>query len=402
MTMHHILVVHHDADLYGADQSLLRSLRAMVRHGLHPVVVLPFEGPLVKHIVELGVELHIGPVGKLSRQLMRPAGLPRLLASLAGSVSFIDRAVAGRQIDLVYSNSVAALGGALWAARRGVPRLWHVREIVVAPRLAAVGFPRLLRWLGGWCVCNSGATRQWIADVQPVLAARSSVLWNGIERVPMPPGQAVADFRAKLGLTHEHTLVTLVGRINRWKGQGVFIDAAAELAKTGAHPQLRFLIVGDVADGQHHFREDMLARIQQLGLGATVLWHPFTPEVDTVWAASDIAAAPSTDPEPFGRVAIEAMAHGLPVVAAGHGGLAEIVAHEQTGLLVKPGDAGALAQAIGRLAGSPELRARFGTAGRTRQETLFSQEEHDRQLMALLDALCAGRQPATTPLLTSA
>ncbi|MDT7835861.1 glycosyltransferase family 4 protein [Aquabacterium sp. OR-4] len=400
--MRHILVVHHDADLYGADQSLLRSLRAMRRHNLHPVVVLPHQGPLIQHIVEMGIEVHIGPVGKISRQLTRPAALPKLLASLVRSVSFIDRVVAGRPIELVYSNSVGALGGALWAWRRGVKRLWHVREIVVSPRIAAAGFPRLLRWLGGWCICNSGATRQWIADVQPVLAQRSSVLWNGIERVPQPTRDAVAALRARLGLTREHTVVTLVGRINRWKGQGVFIEAAAQLAQAGQHPQLRFLIVGDVADGQHHFREDMLARIQALGLADTVLWHPFTPEVDTVWAASDIAAAPSTDPEPFGRVAIEAMAHGLPVVAAGHGGLAEIVAHQQTGLLVKPGDATELAQAIGRLAASRELRKQYGAAGQQRQIEFFSQDEHDRRLMSLLDDLAAGRQPATTPLLTSA
>ncbi len=362
---------------------------------MHPLVVLPHQGPLVSRIVELGIEVHIGPVGKLSRQLMRPAGLPRLVASMAGSVSFIDRVVAGRPVSLVYSNSVAALGGALWAWRRGVTRLWHVREIVVTPSIAATGFPRLLRWLGGWCICNSGATRDWITRAQPALARRSSVLWNGIDRVPEPPAAAVEAFRTGLGLSREHVVATLVGRINRWKGQGVFIDAAAQLVKSGQHPNLRFLIVGDVADEQHHFREDMLARIAALGLAERVLWHPFTPEVDTVWAASDIAAVPSTDPEPFGRVAIEAMAHGLPVVAAGHGGLAEIVAHEQTGLLVAPGDAGALAQALGRLAASAELRDQYGAAGRQRQLALFSQEEHDRRLMALLDDLAAGRQPDT-------
>lgn len=379
-----ILVIHHDADLYGADQSLLRAARALKSSSLTPVVVVPHDGPLVPLLRAEGLEVHIGPVGKLTRQLLSPAGLPRLIKNLFATIRFLDRAVAGRPVRLVYINSVAAIGGGLWAKLRRVPRLWHVREIVVAPRLAAAGFPWLLDKLGGWCVCNSAATRQWLTGQRPALASRSSVLWNGIEPVVSPAPEAVAAFRAKLRFLPHHTVVTLVGRINRWKGQGVLIQAAALLRAQGGHADTRFLIVGDVADEQHHFRETMLQQIQAAGLQGSVLWHPFTPDVDLVWAASDIAVVPSIEPEPFGRVAIEAMAHGLPVVAAHHGGLAEIVQAPTTGLLVEPGSAPALAAAIDQLVRDPQERQRMGTAGRTRQSQEFTQVQHDRQLMALI------------------
>lgn len=381
-----ILVIHHDADLYGADQSLLRASRALKSNGHTPVVVVPHDGPLVPLLRAEGLEVHIGPVGKLTRQLLRPAGLLRLMKNLLATVRFLDAAVAGRPVGLVYVNSVAAIGGGLWAKLRNVPRLWHVREIVVAPKLAAAGFPWLLEKLGGWCVCNSAATRQWLTGQRPALANRSSVLWNGIESVASPPAEAVADFRRRLGLLPHHTVVTLVGRINRWKGQGVFVEAAALLRAQGGHADTRFLIVGDVADEQHHFRESMLQQIQAVGLQETVLWHPFTPAVDVVWAASDIAVVPSIEPEPFGRVAIEAMAQGLPVVAANHGGLAEIVLPGSTGLLVEPGSAPALAAAIGQLVRDPLERQRLGAAGQMRQSQDFTQAQHDRQLMALIAA----------------
>lgn len=392
--MSFILVVHHDADLYGADKSLLRTLRALRQSPFTPIVALPHTGPLVALLQADGIEVHIGPVGKLTRQLMKPLALPLVVRDMLRSVRFMSRIVADRPIALAYTNSVAALGGALWAALRRVPRLWHVREIVVAPRVAAKGFPRMLKALGGWCVCNSGATRQWITTECPALAPRSSVIWNGLEEVGSPPAEAVAAFRARLGYAPSDLVVTLVGRINRWKGQGLLIEAAGRLKAQGLS-RLRFLIVGDVADGQHHFRETMLAQIEAAGLQDTVRWHPFTPDIDLVWAASDIAVAPSIDPEPFGRVAIEAMAQGLPVVAAEHGGLAEIVVHEQTGLLVQPGSVDALVAAIARLAESDTLRRRYGQAGALRQRQHFTQAEHDRKLLALIASLAGQGEPAT-------
>lgn len=384
--MRFVLVVHHDADLYGADQSLLRTLRALKASAFTPLVVVPHDGPLVPLMRAEGAEVHIGPVVKLTRQKLKPTALPKLLLEVVASLRFLSKVVNGRPMALAYTNSVSALGGAVWAALRRVPRLWHVREIVVAPRLAAVGFPALLRGLGGWCVCNSLATRRWITEHQPELSARSSTLWNGLEPIGKPAPADVAAFRDKLGLRPEHLVVTLVGRINRWKGQGVFIEAA-KLLKDKGHGQLRLLIVGDVADDQHHFREAMLQQIRDLGVQDMVLWHPFTPQVHVVWAASDIAAAPSTDPEPFGRVAIEAMAHSLPVIAAGHGGLAEIVVDGETGLLVQPGSAPALAQAIERLAVDPDLRQRQGAAGLLRQQQHFTQSQHDTALLALMGRL---------------
>lgn len=388
-----ILVVHHDADLYGADQSLLRTVRAIRAQGWHPIVVVPHQGPLIPLLESANAEVHVGPVVKLTRQLMRPAALPHLVRDLVQSARFMSRITAGRKVSLAYTNSVAALGGAIWARLHRIPRLWHVREIVVSPKIAAWGFPAMLSLVGGWCVCNSNASRKWICDKRPGLAHRSSVIWNGLEPMPQPKAAEVKAFREKLGFEPHHVVATLVGRINRWKGQGVLIDAAALLAKQ--QPNLRVLIVGDVADDQHHFREAMLQKIQSAGLQGYVQWHPFTPDISTVWAASQIAVVPSVDPEPFGRVAIEAMSHGLPVVASAHGGLAEIVQDGQTGFLVAPSDAAALAQALGKLADDAPLRGQMGGAGRLRQEQVFSQQEHDLKLMNLLGKLAGASMPVS-------
>lgn len=384
----YILAVHHDADLYGSDKSFLRTLRALKGTEFNSIVVVPHNGPLVSLLRDEGIEVHIGPVGKLTRQLLKPWALHLVLRDMFSSVQFIGRVVNGRPIALTYSNSVAALGGGVWAKLRGVRRLWHVREIVVSPRVAAVGFPRMLELIGGWCVCNSKATRGWIVSTRPQLEKCSSVIWNGLEDQPDVNLNDTERFRSDLGLGEGDILVALVGRINRWKGQGVLIEAASILRARG-YSNIRFVIVGDVADGQHHFREKMLEDIRDYGLIDVVHWLPFTHNINVVWAATDIATVPSVEPEPFGRVAIEAMAHGLPVIASGQGGLAEIVVPGETGLLVPPGDGTRLADAIASLADDAQLRRSFGEAGRLRQKSFFSQSEHDKKMLMLMTELVA-------------
>jgi glycosyltransferase involved in cell wall biosynthesis len=110
----------------------------------------------------------------------------------------------------------------------------------------------------------------------------------------------------------------------------------------------------------------------------------FTSDIWPVWTAADIALVPSIEPEPFGRVAIEAMACGLPVVAANHGGLTEIVQDGVTGYLVTPGSAQALADAVERLSKNESLRMDMGQAGARRQVDVFSQAAHDQKILNLI------------------
>ena len=181
-----ILVVHHDADQYGADKSLLAMLHAFAANGFAPIVLVPYHGPLVDILRGSGIEVHVGPVAKVSRTLASPVNWIRLAAELFSSIRFISHVVAGRKVALVYSNSLATLGGSVWGLLRGVPRIRHVREIIVTPKIARHGFPRLVKIMGSWVVCNSNATRQWLVGEVPMLASRSVVIWNGLEEVARP------------------------------------------------------------------------------------------------------------------------------------------------------------------------------------------------------------------------
>jgi glycosyltransferase involved in cell wall biosynthesis len=107
--------------------------------------------------------------------------------------------------------------------------------------------------------------------------------------------------------------------------------------------------------------------------------------------AMDVAIHASTNPEPFGRVLIEAMALGRPLIAPREGGPLEIVVDGETGILVAPRDPNALAAAVDRLIGDPALRARMGAAARARVAAVFDIRRHVTTMEAIFDEMLAGR-----------
>lgn len=387
-----VLFVHQAAEMYGSDKVLLYLVTRLLGRGrFWPIVVVPDDGPLVQALRAAGVEVHVAEIAKVRRSVFSPLGMLRLLSQLRRAVRDYDRLLAGRRIEVVHSNTLAVLGGAAWALRRRVPHLWHVHEIILSPKFVSKAFPWLMKVAADKVVSNSTLTERWLLSHQPSLKARSSVVFNGLPPQEDVSDEAVAAFRCHLNLKAEHQLVVLAGRLNHWKGQGLLIDAAARLGARGQLSTLRFAIVGDTVPGQEAIRSALMQKVAQAGLDQHFSFVPFVDDIRPVWRAAAIAVVPSIEPEPFGMVAIEAMAACTPVVAAGHGGLLDIVENESSGLLFTPRDAEALADSLHRLVSDPPLRARLGTAGRVRQERSFSVESQVESFEQIYDAMSRER-----------
>lgn len=378
-----VLVVHSSAEFYGSDKSLLDVVRMRPPH-MAMTVVLPEQGPLVAALQACGAEVLVGEVCKLQRAMLSPAGLWRTLRAVLDTLRFLGSLHRKRQFQLVYSNSVAILGGALFARRAGLPHVWHVREIVASSRQLTWVFRQLVRRMCVRAVCNSAETRAWIADGGPAQAARYLVVWNGMDPSGAPLDRAAA--RRSLGAAPNELLFVLVGRLNAWKGHGLLVEAFAALVRQDAAilPPLRLAIVGSSYAGQEHFEAQLRDAVAGSGCAAQITVAPFRDDVEAVWVAADVVVVPSTEPEPFGRVAVEAMGFAKPVIAAAHGGLIEIVQDGITGLLVPPRDAAALAGALKRIAVDGPLREAMGLAGRERQRTLFSLQGYVERVTAVL------------------
>ena len=382
-----MLFVHGSAEMYGSDKVLLNIAAALARGAeFSPVVVLHENGPLRVALEAAGVETHVAQVVKVTRAMLSPRAPLQLWRQARLALRDLDRIVAGRAVALVHSNTLAVLGGALWAWRRRQPHLWHVHEIILKPAPVRRLLPWLADKLSQRVIANSEPTLQWLLAQAPRLRPRTVVVFNGIAEVPAADAvaaTAASAFRARVGAQPGDVLATVAGRLNHWKGQGLLIDALALLRQQQRLGPLRLAIVGSVFAGHDDIRAALVAQVAERGLHDRVAFVEFVDDIYPVWRGSEIAVVPSLEPEPFGMVAIEAMACGLPVLAAGHGGLLDIVRDGQTGLLFAPRDASALADALHRLAGDAALRSRLGQAGAQRQRECFSVRQQVEATQAL-------------------
>lgn len=174
-------------------------------------------------------------------------------------------------------------------------------------------------------------------------------------------------------------IVLLPGRITRWKGQMVLVEAMARLRRRDPVA----VLLGD-DQGRQAFRAELVSRIGELGLSGRVFFRPHAADMPAALQLAAVVVSASTDPEGFGRVVIEGQAMGRPVVATNHGGAAETVLADETGLLVPPGDAVALADAIEAMLGLDMLAA-AALGARARAHVLAAGYTTEAMCRATLD-----------------
>jgi glycosyltransferase involved in cell wall biosynthesis len=185
--------------------------------------------------------------------------------------------------------------------------------------------------------------------------------------------------------------VGLVAPYARWKGQPLFIEAAAR-ARAQTRVPLRFYIVGGPqyrTSGSQYTALELEGLVRQSGLEGTVGLVPFQAEPAPIYHALDVLVHASTEPEPFGRSIAEAMAAGCAVIAATAGGAEELFRHDVSGIGFPPGDVEALANAIVRLSEDPALRRRLSERARSEANSRFTLDRLGDELLGVYDRLLA-------------
>jgi glycosyltransferase involved in cell wall biosynthesis len=383
-----ILIVHSSAELYGSDRSLLDFVS--LQDGRFDItVLLPEKGPLIPLLEAAGAHVSVGEVCKVQRHMLGPRGLLRTLSATWRAVRDIRRLAGNEPFDLVYTNTVAVFAGAVYAFFARRPHVWHIREILAGSPTLTRGFRAIVSALSRRIICNSNQTLAWIELARS--RARCRVVWNGVAAAT-PRGQREAE-RQRRGWAPGRVVFALAGRINAWKGQPLAL-AAFEKVHAELGDRVALWLVGSPFAGQEHFEHALKAQVAASPAREAVWLEAFRPDVEAVWEGADVVLVPSTEPEPFGRVAIEAMAFARPVIAAAHGGLLDIVADGDGGLLVAPRDEHALAAAMRRLATDDELRTRLGDQARLRQQQVFSVEAYVKGVTdTLIEAIDDSQAP---------
>ncbi|WNZ27455.1 glycosyltransferase [Leptolyngbya sp. NK1-12] len=257
-----------------------------------------------------------------------------------------------RQFDLIYANTQKAFVlGALASLISRKPLVYHLHDILSPDHFSAVNrqiLVTLANRVAALIIANSSATQAAFikAGGRP---ERVHVVYNGFD--PQPYQQAKQQrsvLRAALGL-EERWVIGHFSRLSPWKGQHVLLEALSHCPE-----QAMVLFVGDALFGEQAYVEQLHQQVQQLGLEQRVQFLGFRADVPELMAACDLVVHSSVAPEPFGRVIVEAMLAGKPVIAAAAGGAMELIEPNQTGWLVPPQDSLQLAAAINQCLQFPE------------------------------------------------
>jgi len=355
-----ILIIHQSAELYGSDKTMLQLAGGLISRGCTVVVLLPNDGPLKVSLQQLGVICVVGEVVKLNRGMMNFRGIMVMPFKLLKSISTIRRLVVRHEIDILHSNTLAVIGGCLYRSIFKIKHVWHVHEILADLKVINHLYGFLLRSYADEVICNSNATKRYLIDIS-LSNERSKVIYNGID-LDVSESSKINSKRM-VGFQEADLVVGLVGRINDWKGHDLMMDAFESL---DSRKRLKLLFVGSPPIGKDFYLDKLRRRIEISKVSECIRLIGFQDDMARIWKAIDICVIPSIKPEPFGMVAIEAMAHSIPVIAADHGGVSEIVIDNYTGYKFTPNSASSLACAIERLSDSVETISDFGRNSRAR------------------------------------
>ena len=218
-----------------------------------------------------------------------------------------------------------------------------------------------------------------------IAANKISVVYDGIALEKLNIYADGIQFRDAYHVADDDFAVGLVGLLIPWKGQVLFLEAAKLLRSK--IPCLKMLIIGGTPDDCIAYEVLLRQRVKDEQLTEMIIFTGHISSMETVYKGLDVVLSASTQPEPLGTVVIEAMAMGRPIIAPNHGGAAEMILHDETGLLFDPGDIQSLANAIEKLCCSKSLRVKLGENARSVALKSFAVEDHVRHIQNIYQQL---------------
>lgn len=366
-----VLVLHSGTEMYGSDQSLLENLRSFktIRES-HITAVLHKDGELQKGLRLVCDEVEIENYGVLSRDDVGKSIFRSFIRVFVGSLKLFGRI---RNVDMVYVNTLPVFSVYLvfpFLIRK--KKVIFVREI---PTGHQKNFFSVLLWMArASLIFNSDKTKNAFPEI---VNRKSYVLQNCVD-------VALDDFESRMFKARPQGFNVLqLGRVYPLKGQHLALGAVLKITRMGLPINLR--IVGGVTVGREKYAEDLREFVVQNDLSKNVEFRPFHNKAGELYSWADIVIVPSVIPESFGRTVIEGMAHGCIVIAANHGGPAELISDGENGFLFKPGSSDDLCRAITSIVSDPRKMEKISDKAKQYYRDNFSADKYRENFKAILE-----------------
>lgn len=364
-----VLQVVPELNAGGVEGTTLEVAQALIAQG-HKAHVISAGGRMEDDFIRAGGILHKADIGSKN------------IFSIFRRIRLLRAIIHEHKIDIVHARSRAPAWPAYHAARiEGVPFLTTYHGIYNSGSFLKTYYNSVMA-KGEHIIANSEFTKAHIIKTHGTAADKITAIPRGVDMAKFDPSniskkEALAQ-RNRWGVSPDQKIILLPGRLTRWKGQLVAIEALSYL------PQECVLVLMGDAQGREAFIVEIGTRAKEHGVTERVIKPGHSRDVPTALAAADVVISASTDPEAFGRVAAEAQAMQKPVVATAHGGALETVVDSETGYLVTPSDAKALADGIQKALDWPNYD---GNAARARILAQFSTKSLQAKTLAVYNDL---------------
>jgi glycosyltransferase involved in cell wall biosynthesis len=334
----------------GVERGTIEIAEAQIAAGFRAIVASA-GGPMVAELERLGARHVALPLDRKS---------PVALWRNAGRLAALARA---EGVAILHARSRGPAWSAWLAARRTGARFVTTYHGSYNENFPGKRAYNAVMAKGDRVIAISHFIAGLIAERHGTPAARIRIIPRGVDPRRFDPALVtparIAALRAAWGLPDGRPVILLPGRVTRWKGQGVLVEAMGRLPGDA----LAVLVGGQ--GSKQDFVAELQARAAALGLGDRLRLAGHADDMAAALLLADVVVHASTDAEAFGRTVIEAQAMARPVIASDLGGPRETVAEGVTGWRVPPGDAAALAAALARVLAMPaEARAAIGAAAR--------------------------------------
>ncbi len=402
------LFICHGATLAGATTSVFETLKRIDRSRYDIVVLLPSKGPLIDllerenikyRVVPLCIFYYCSPFKTFSAKnvALYVGSLRRLykfLITAYGNIIYLPLILIEEAPDTVIINSstLALAGFISKIMHRRV--IWHVREVIstegswILKKMVAF----IIRFSAEKVIVNSEFS---LNDMSKLKIKNAVLVHNGVDLKRFNRRNLPVEEFKKVGLTPDDKIIGFVGHIYREKGWHNLVKAS--FLMTQEMPNVKFLSVGsgymiERQDGAHtdplrRYREDVLFKkvVENMRFDKNFIFLGQRFDMENIMPMMDCLVFPSIAPETFGRVIIEAMASGIPVVATDIGPSSEIVKDGITGLLAEPDNPKSISCALLDILKDKERAGRMGLAGRNRVEEMFDIEKAVPQFLKIYE-----------------
>ncbi|MBS1955871.1 MAG: glycosyltransferase family 4 protein [Cyanobacteria bacterium SZAS-4] len=390
-----IVFFDHTSKISGGEIALFNLVTTLNTDKYRVVVVVCSDGPLVEKLQAAKIETHIFPLADSVLETRKESlGVSSLLQLKKALMTFnysIKLAGFFRNLkaDLIHANSLKSdLIGGLAARVAAVPIIWHVRDRIAddyLPGKVVKVFKTLCDLLPNHVITISQATRATLPGADNPEASfnkKLTIVHDGVA----PDAIRTSDRRWK---SNDQVVIGIIGRLSPWKGQHIFLKAAAQVHKE--FPNAIFQIIGSALFGEREYEASLHQLTETLKLEQCVQFLGFRENILDVIESVDIIVHASTTAEPFGQVVVEGMASQKPVIATKGGGVLEIIEDGVSGLLVPMNDENAMAEAIKELLRNPERSIALGLNGQKRVQDKFLIEHTARNVERVYETILGPR-----------